>query len=76
MEYALIAFEFIKLNGPAIVAVILATLTLAESIVRLTPTKTDDGAVERVGALIRKAFNFLKIPNNIKVKPPEVPEIK
>jgi hypothetical protein len=38
-------------------------LTVAETITRLTPTTKDDGAVERVGKVIRKFFDMLGIPN-------------
>ena len=30
---------------------------------RITPTKKDDSALERIGGLLRKAMDFLKIPN-------------
>ena len=43
-----------------------AVIAAAESIVRLTPTKADDGAVERIGNLLRRVMDFLKIPNNVK----------
>lgn len=35
----------------------------AEVIVRLTPTTKDDSAVERLGTLLRKLMDFLKVPN-------------
>lgn len=44
--------------------IIVATLlSAAEMIVRLTPTKADDGALERVGKVLRQVLDFLKIPN-------------
>lgn len=44
-------------------AIALAILGLGEMIVRLTPTEKDDGLVERFGFYIRKALDFLRIPN-------------
>lgn len=55
--------EFVQIQGPILVAAIMAILTAAEAIVRLTPTKTDDTAVERVGTMIRKMFDALGVPN-------------
>lgn len=44
----------------------LATLVLvAEFVVRFTPTKEDDGFVERFGAFVSKVMDLLKVPNNI-----------
>lgn len=43
--------------------VLLALLSVAELVTRLTPTKKDDGFVERVGGIIRRMLDFLKIPN-------------
>ncbi len=45
----------------------LGTLIIAaEFIVRLTPTKSDDGFVHRVGSYLDKLFDILKIPNSKK----------
>ena len=51
--------EFISSNGPGIIAIVLGVYGIAEIIVRLTPTKTDDKLLERAGDLLKKA-----IPNN------------
>lgn len=63
MEFFKSAIEFFIANGEIISAFILAILTVLELGVRLTPTKTDDGAVERIGKVIRKILDFLKVPN-------------
>jgi hypothetical protein len=34
-----------------------------QGIVRLTPTKKDDGAVEKIGEYLTALMKFLKIPN-------------
>lgn len=51
-------------NGPAVAAAILGLLAVAETITRLTPTKTDDLFVERIGSVIRKIFEVLNVPSN------------
>ena len=43
--------------------VIVGLISVAEVVVRLTPTKKDDGAVERIGYIVRKIMDFLKLPN-------------
>lgn len=63
MEFFKSAIEFFIANGEIISAFILAILTVLELGVRLTPTKTDDGAVERIGKVIKKILDFLKVPN-------------
>lgn len=52
-----------SVNGPALVGAILGLLAVAETITRLTPTKKDDTAVERIGGVIRKFFDMLGVPN-------------
>lgn len=45
----------------------LGSLTAAlEIIVRLTPTKTDDGFLQRFGGMLKQLMDALKIPNNLK----------
>jgi hypothetical protein len=56
--------SYLSTHGPALAAIILMALALAEAIVRLTPTTKDDTAVERIGHFIRKLFDMLKIPNS------------
>lgn len=58
--------DWLKDNGMELVAALMAALTLAEVVVRLTPTKKDDGVVERIGAGLRKALDVLGIPNRRK----------
>jgi len=57
------AFDWLLANKEGIAATVISFIVLAETVVRLTPTKKDDGAVERVGAVIRKVLDFLKLPN-------------
>lgn len=40
-----------------------AVVVAAELITRLTPTKKDDGFVERIGSALRVVMDFLKVPN-------------
>lgn len=51
-----------NLNGGAIAAILLGILPVAEVIVRLTPTKKDDGAVQRFGYWVRWFFDKMKVP--------------
>jgi len=53
-------------NYMEVFAILGMLVAAAEAIVRLTPTKKDDGAVERVGNILRRIMDFLKIPKNIK----------
>jgi hypothetical protein len=66
-------FEWIKENWEHVLAVVGAAYTLALVIVKLTPTKKDDEALEKVSVLVRAlAFVFgLRIPAP-KEPPPEV----
>lgn len=50
-------------NYMEVFAILGMLVAAAEAIVRLTPTKKDDGAVERVGNILRRVMDFLKIPN-------------
>ncbi len=34
-----------------------------EALARLTPTLSDDSALERIGKILKKIMDFLKIPN-------------
>jgi hypothetical protein len=66
---------YLMANGPALAAIVLAILSVAEMIVRITPTEKDDGAVERVGKVIRKAFDYLGVPKNKAVGGGEHPDL-
>ena len=58
---------YVSTHGPAMVALVLALLTVAELIVRLTPTTKDDGAVERLGKKIHAAIDMAgKVFPNLK----------
>lgn len=63
MEWMMGAWQFLMANVDKITGATMAFLALAEAITRLTPTETDDGFVERMGAVIRKILDFLKVPN-------------
>jgi len=43
-----------------------AGIAIAEAITRLTPTKKDDGFVQRLGELIKLVLDSISTPNNIK----------
>ena len=63
MEQLKLSVNYFIENGPALAATILAMLTAAEMVVRLTPTQKDDTAVERIGKFIRRLFDLLQVPN-------------
>lgn len=63
MEFLLNVFNFFRENAELLGASALAIVGAAELVVRLTPTKKDDGFVERVGHYVRIALDFLKVPN-------------
>lgn len=75
MEQVLGAYNWVVANSAILIGMIMAGLTLAEFVVRLTPTQKDDGAVERVGKFIRNIFDALKVPNK-KVEGGEHPPVK
>ena len=66
-------FQWIVANYVNVFLALAALVGVAELVVRFTPTKTDDGAVERIGAVIRKIMNFLKIPNKASSEAPPLP---
>lgn len=46
--------------------VIGSLVTIMEFIVRLTPTKTDDGFIQRIGNLVSKFLDSIGVPNKTK----------
>ena len=63
MAFLLDTWAWLSGNWPEMVAALTLLLASAEAIVRLTPTKADDGAVERVGKLLKWLFDLVKAPN-------------
>lgn len=63
MEKLMSLYSFVVNHGAEMSAIILALIALAEMVTALTPTKSDDLAVERFGKYVRKLFEFLKVPN-------------
>jgi hypothetical protein len=72
MGEVLAAVAWLKANSDSILAVLVALLALGEAVVRLTPTESDDGFVQRVGVVLSKVLDFLGVPNNL--KKPELPK--
>lgn len=64
MNFVKELIAYLMTHGPALAAIVLTLLSVAEMVVRLTPTEKDDGAVERIGKLIRKLFDTIGIPKN------------
>lgn len=55
--------QWAKDNFLNIVQIVTLLVVAAELITRLTPTKSDDGAVKRLGEQLDKLLTFLKVPN-------------
>jgi len=53
-------------NYVSMLGVVATLIGVAEVIVRMTPTESDDGAVMRIGGIVKKLLDFLKIPNKLK----------
>ena len=53
-------------NKLALVAFVTSLYFLVEVVVRLTPTKSDDTVLEKIGKGLGWVFDFLKLPNNLK----------
>lgn len=62
-EVIVSVYVYLKENGPELAAIVLTIVALGEMVVALTPTKTDDLFMERVGKWTRKFFEVTKIPN-------------
>lgn len=54
MEYLKHLYEFGTTHWVEIMSIMSSLWAAAEGVVRLTPTKTDDGALHRLGALADK----------------------
>lgn len=63
METAMETWAYIKANYYGIAYALAMLVLAAEFVVRLTPTKKDDGAVRRFAGYVEKLFDLLKIPN-------------
>ena len=55
--------EWVRENFLNVVQIVTLLVVAAELITRLTPTKSDDGAVKRLGTQLDKLLTFLKVPN-------------
>lgn len=68
-----LTFEQIQAAVILIIAALASVVTIAEIVVRLTPTTSDDGAVKRIGERIDKMLDLLGVPNKRKQDDPPVP---
>ncbi len=64
MENVKEVVSFVVENYEQMFIALVSLVAAAEVIVRFTPTKKDDGFVKRLGELIDKAMDALKIPNS------------
>ena len=56
-------WTYLQANWYGILIAGSVVITAAEFVTRLTPTKSDDAAVERLGKMYGKLFDLLKVPN-------------
>lgn len=56
-------FKWVTSNYQDVLLAVAAVVAAAEVVVRITPTKKDDGAVERIGSIVKKLLDFFKVPN-------------
>ena len=67
MNFLTELIAYLTTHGPAIITLLLTFVAFAEAVVRLTPTEKDDGAVERIGKVVRKIIDALdKVFPNLK----------
>ena len=66
MEFLKEMFFFLKEYYADILIALSLLIGSFEIITRMTPTKKDDGAVMRIGGMLKKLMDSLKIPNNLK----------
>lgn len=63
MNLLLEVYAYVKGNWEGILMVVALLHILLELIVRLTPTKSDDGYAVRVGKFTQYLFDLAKVPN-------------
>lgn len=68
MEDVLMFWAWLKENYVNVLISVAALVGFLETVVRLTPTKKDDGAVARLGKAIDWILDLLKIPNVNKIQ--------
>lgn len=68
MEKVLEFWAWLQENYVNVLISVAALVGFLETIVRLTPTKSDDGFVSRLGNLIDWIMELLKIPNVAKIQ--------
>lgn len=57
------AIQWLQENYTGVLMLLSALVAVGEAVTRLTPTKTDDGFVTRVGGVIDKVLDLAKVPN-------------
>jgi hypothetical protein len=63
MEFLAKFWAYMSENWAGIIIAGGAILAAAETVVRLTPTKSDDGFVQRVANVYNKLFELTGVPN-------------
>lgn len=63
MDEILNQYYWMRDNYAELLTSLAIILVGLQALVRLTPTKKDDGAVERLGGYLSKVMGWLKVPN-------------
>lgn len=63
MDTILNQYYWMRDNYAELLTSLMILMIGLQGIVRLTPTKKDDGAVERLGGYLTKLMELLKVPN-------------
>lgn len=63
MEFITHIGQWLVQNYVELFTIVGLVLGAAEAITRFTPTTKDDAFLERIGSVLRKIMDFLKIPN-------------
>ena len=58
MEFLMAKFAWLQANWDQMAEIIVALGVAAEGVVRLTPTKTDDGAMTRIGKIVDQLLTW------------------
>jgi hypothetical protein len=61
-----VEMNFIIENKENLAEAIIALIAFLTVVVRLTPTKSDDGLLAKIDHWVNKIFDLLKLPNNKK----------
>jgi len=59
----MLTIEWLKSNYSEVLQIITLIVVIGEMVARLTPTKTDDGFIHRIGGRLDRILDLLRVPN-------------